>query len=103
VLLQTANARMLSALTAYGSKSLQHNTSKPKADELQYCECQLCGKKCYGRNRKQNLAHHMVTHNNDRNLACTLCPYRASFSSQLLRHVTQVHSAKMYEFPFLNT
>lgn len=56
-----------------------------------YLECTQCGKKCYGRNRKQNLAHHSITHNNERNVACKHCPYRASSSSQLMRHLSQLH------------
>lgn len=56
-----------------------------------FLECKQCGKRCYGRNKKQNLAHHMITHNNDRSSKCPQCPYRASSASQLLRHRTVAH------------
>ncbi|XP_018006789.1 longitudinals lacking protein, isoforms H/M/V isoform X37 [Hyalella azteca] len=100
----TNQASILRALSAAGSKFLLPKPApEARVDESLCSECPLCGKKCYGRNRKQNLAHHMVTHNNDRGLVCNLCPYRASFSSQLLRHITQVHSPTVHDFSFVNS
>lgn len=75
-----------------GTSSLSGEGTTPT-----FLECNECGKKCFGRNRKQNLAHHMITHNNDRNIVCQMCPYRASSITQLLRHMSQIHSKVPYD------
>lgn len=56
-----------------------------------FVRCPACGKKCFGRNRKQNMLHHMATHSRDRPVTCPHCPYRAASDSQLFRHITMLH------------
>ena len=56
-----------------------------------FVECPQCGKKCYGRNRNQNLSHHMATHNDLRPIKCSYCPHRAASDSHLIRHITIKH------------
>jgi len=56
-----------------------------------FVTCEICGKKCYGRNRKQNMVHHMATHSRNRPVTCPRCPHRAASESQLYRHITLVH------------
>ncbi|XP_071528453.1 uncharacterized protein [Panulirus ornatus] len=56
-----------------------------------FVQCPACGKKCFGRNRKQNMVHHMATHSRERPVICPHCPYRAASESQLYRHITMLH------------
>jgi len=54
-------------------------------------KCQECSKECFGRNRKQDMARHMITHSKNRPLTCDKCPYRAATFTQLYRHTTLTH------------
>ena len=45
----------------------------------------------------------MVTHDNDRGLKCDLCPYRATFAAQLLKHITNAHADSPYNFATIPT
>lgn len=54
-------------------------------------KCQECSKECFGRNRKQDMARHMITHSKNRPLTCRQCPYRAATYTQLYRHTTLTH------------
>ncbi|KAK3881036.1 hypothetical protein Pmani_018752 [Petrolisthes manimaculis] len=69
-----------------------------------FVQCPACGKKCFGRNRKQNMVHHMATHSRERPVTCPHCPYRAASESQLFRHITMLHlKYSSFSLPTQNT
>ncbi|XP_063612797.1 longitudinals lacking protein, isoforms H/M/V-like isoform X1 [Penaeus indicus] len=53
--------------------------------------CPVCGKTAQGRNRRQNMDNHMLTHTGERPFQCSMCPYRASQQGNLKRHLRAVH------------
>lgn len=53
--------------------------------------CPACGKAFQGRNRRQNLAHHVLTHTGARPFSCSHCPYRATQKAHLKRHLERRH------------
>ncbi|XP_066964710.1 longitudinals lacking protein, isoforms H/M/V-like isoform X19 [Macrobrachium rosenbergii] len=53
--------------------------------------CPVCGKAFQGRNRRQNLSHHLLTHTGTRPFHCTDCPYRATQKAHLKRHMERRH------------
>lgn len=59
--------------------------------------CPVCGKTAQGRNRRQNMDNHMLTHTGERPFQCTLCTYRASQQGNLKRHVRTVHKLSLDE------
>ena len=59
--------------------------------------CPVCGKTAQGRNRRQNMDNHMLTHTGERPFQCTLCTYRASQQGNLKRHVRTVHKLSLEE------
>lgn len=58
--------------------------------------CPICGKTAHGRNRRQNMDNHMLTHTGERPFQCSVCPYRASQQGNLRRHLRCVHKHKLY-------
>lgn len=64
--------------------------------------CPVCGKTAQGRNRRQNMDNHMLTHTGERPFQCTMCPYRASQQGNLKRHLRAVHKQSMDD-PCLNS
>lgn len=59
--------------------------------------CPVCGKTAQGRNRRQNMDNHMLTHTGERPFQCTLCTYRASQHGNLKRHIRAVHKPNLEE------
>lgn len=55
-------------------------------------ECPVCGKRFLGRNRRQNLEHHLVTHTGERRYPCPLCPHRAAHKWHLKTHLLRRHA-----------
>ncbi|XP_063595657.1 zinc finger protein 358-like, partial [Penaeus indicus] len=53
--------------------------------------CPVCGKAFQGRNRRQNLAHHLLTHTGTRPFPCPHCSYRATQKAHLKRHLERRH------------
>jgi len=54
--------------------------------------CPVCGKHFQGRNRRQNLEHHLVTHTGERRYPCPLCPHRAAHKWHLKTHLQRRHA-----------
>lgn len=54
--------------------------------------CPVCGKQFHGRNRRQNLEHHLVTHTGERRYSCPLCPHRAAHKWHLKTHILRRHA-----------
>ncbi|XP_063612798.1 longitudinals lacking protein, isoforms H/M/V-like isoform X2 [Penaeus indicus] len=54
--------------------------------------CPVCGKRFQGRNRRQNLEHHLVTHTGERRYPCPLCPHRAAHKWHLKTHLLRRHA-----------
>lgn len=53
--------------------------------------CTVCGKLITGRNRRQRLQYHLLTHSGERNHSCPYCPYKALLKFTLDRHIRSVH------------
>lgn len=53
--------------------------------------CPACGKAFQGRNRRQNLSHHLLTHTGTRPFPCPNCSYRATQKAHLKRHLERRH------------
>lgn len=56
--------------------------------------CPACGKAFQGRNRRQNLSHHLLTHTGTRPFPCPNCSYRATQKAHLKRHLERRHSGQ---------
>lgn len=54
--------------------------------------CPVCGKQFQGRNRRQNLEHHLITHTGERRYPCPLCPHRAAHKWHLKTHILRRHA-----------
>ncbi|KAK7008179.1 hypothetical protein SK128_021003 [Halocaridina rubra] len=54
--------------------------------------CPVCGKQFSGRNRRQNLEHHLITHTGERRHPCPLCPHRAAHKWHLKTHILRRHA-----------
>ena len=54
----------------------------------QALECDICGKRFY---RPSQLEHHKISHGTERKQQCHLCPKNFKFSTNLKRHLTEVH------------
>ncbi|XP_018012520.1 longitudinals lacking protein, isoforms A/B/D/L isoform X8 [Hyalella azteca] len=53
--------------------------------------CPICGKQLSGRNGKQKLQYHMVTHTGEKPFQCPYCSYRAALKFNLVSHVRNIH------------
>ncbi|XP_068237690.1 longitudinals lacking protein, isoforms H/M/V-like isoform X12 [Palaemon carinicauda] len=54
--------------------------------------CPVCGKQFFGRNRRQNLEHHLIIHTGERRYSCPLCPHRATHKWHLKTHILRRHA-----------
>ena len=54
--------------------------------------CPVCSKLFHGRNKKQHLHYHMMTHTGEKPFHCPHCPHRANRLSNLRIHVKTKHS-----------
>ncbi|KAK7081619.1 hypothetical protein SK128_011850 [Halocaridina rubra] len=61
--------------------------------------CPVCSKEFLGRNRRQNLAHHLLTHTGTRPFHCTHCSYRATQKAHLKRHLERRHGLQIQDTP----
>lgn len=53
--------------------------------------CEMCGKLFNGRNRRQNLQHHMMIHLGVKPFLCPICPHRSNRKGNLDLHILRVH------------
>jgi len=53
--------------------------------------CSICGKTTQGRNRKQNMENHMMTHYGLRPHKCNFCDYSSTQAGNLRRHIKKMH------------
>lgn len=71
-------------LTARGSPVC----SFPPTEQLL---CGVCGRRFLGRNRKQDLERHMLTHTGEKPYQCPHCPHRTNRNGNLKTHMFAVH------------
>lgn len=53
--------------------------------------CPVCSKVFNGRNKKQHLHYHMMTHTGEKPFHCPHCPHRANRLSNLKIHIKTKH------------
>ena len=53
--------------------------------------CPICFKTAHGRNRRQNMENHMLTHTGLKPHQCTFCSYKSSQIGNLRRHIKTLH------------
>ncbi|KAG7167371.1 Gastrula zinc finger protein xLCGF3.1-like, partial [Homarus americanus] len=53
--------------------------------------CPVCGKIITGRNKRQNLQYHMITHTAHKPFQCPYCPHRANRSDNMKIHIRSRH------------
>ena len=53
--------------------------------------CPICGKVVHGRNRRQNMANHMLIHSGLRPHKCCFCSYSSTQLGNVRRHIRNVH------------
>ncbi|XP_063595839.1 zinc finger protein 536-like [Penaeus indicus] len=53
--------------------------------------CPVCGKIISGRNKRQNLQYHMITHTGHKPFQCPYCPHRANRSDNMKIHIRSRH------------
>lgn len=53
--------------------------------------CPVCGKVISGRNKRQNLQYHLITHTNHKPFKCPYCPHRANRSDNMKIHIRTRH------------
>ena len=80
--------------THSSSASTTASYSKFRTEAL---SCQVCGKLFDGRNKKQNLKHHMMTHTGERRYVCPFCHHRTAHKWHLKTHVSRRHPANVYD------
>lgn len=63
--------------------------------------CPVCGKQLSGRNGKQKLQYHMLTHTGEKPFQCPYCSYRAALKFNLVSHIKNIHKlpASARSFP----
>jgi len=61
--------------------------------------CEMCGKLFNGRNRRQNLQHHMMIHYGVKPFLCPLCPHRSNRKGNLDLHILRVHGTDQISVP----
>ncbi|XP_050728473.1 broad-complex core protein isoforms 1/2/3/4/5-like isoform X14 [Eriocheir sinensis] len=71
-------------LTARGSSAC----SFPPSEQLL---CGVCGRSFHGRNRRQDLERHMLTHTGEKPYQCPHCPHRTNRNGNLKTHLFTVH------------
>lgn len=69
--------------------------------------CPVCGKQLSGRNGKQKLQYHMLTHTGEKPFQCPYCTYRAALKFNLVSHIKNIHklpaSARSFPSPPMST
>lgn len=58
--------------------------------------CPVCGKVISGRNKRQNLQYHLITHTNHKPFKCPYCPHRANRSDNMKIHIRTRHHGRMH-------
>lgn len=53
--------------------------------------CSVCGRGFHGRNRRQDLERHMLTHTGEKPYQCPHCPHRTNRIGNLKTHVFAIH------------
>ncbi|XP_045103693.1 longitudinals lacking protein, isoforms H/M/V-like isoform X17 [Portunus trituberculatus] len=56
--------------------------------------CPVCGKVISGRNKRQNLQYHLITHTSHKPFKCPYCPHRANRSDNMKIHVRTRHLSR---------
>ena len=56
-------------------------------------QCGLCGRTFWGRNRRQHLEHHFMTHTNLKPYQCPFCQHRTNRSDNLKTHIKSKHTS----------
>ncbi|KAG7167378.1 Zinc finger protein 169-like [Homarus americanus] len=76
----------------HGQGGLHRSFDVAGATPIVGLECPVCGKRFQGRNRRQNLEHHLITHTGERRYPCPLCPHRAAHKWHLKTHLLRRHA-----------
>ena len=53
--------------------------------------CKVCGKVFIGRNWKQNIEYHFLTHTKEKPFKCPICLHRSALKYNLIRHIRNRH------------
>ena len=56
--------------------------------------CPVCGKVISGRNKRQNLQYHLITHTAHKPFKCPYCPHRSNRSDNMKIHVRTRHHSR---------
>ncbi|XP_063595648.1 zinc finger protein 513-like [Penaeus indicus] len=81
-------AALPALLAAPGSRRLPHAVPGAALDQL---ACSVCGRAFNGRNRRQDLERHVLTHTGVKPFQCPHCPHRTNRIGNLKTHVFTVH------------
>ncbi|KAK8749289.1 hypothetical protein OTU49_015774, partial [Cherax quadricarinatus] len=53
--------------------------------------CSVCGRGFHGRNRRQDLERHVLTHTGEKPYQCPHCPHRTNRIGNLKTHIFTIH------------
>ena len=93
------SVKLISQASKSGDESVSRgaclNEAEVSKEESLVITCNVCGKTAQGRNRKQNMENHMMTHNGLRPHKCFLCNYSSTQAGNLRRHIKKMHESNL--------